>query len=311
MSGHILVVGSLNVDLITRVARLPHPGETVVGGQFHTAAGGKGANQAVAAARLGAAVHMIGRIGRDAFGSSVRAELERAGVAVEHIAYDDEMPTGTAQIVVDDNGQNAIAVASGANACLQPADVMHAAAAWSGAALLVLQLEIPLVTVAAAIAAAQERRLPVLLNAAPAQALPDELWRVADWLVVNEVEAEQFAGRALRTADEACDVALALRHPGHQVVVTLGEHGAVLADERGATLVPAPAVDVLDTTAAGDAFVGALAAALQRGVENVDAIRRAVVAGSLACTRLGAIPSLPTAQDVNAWNARLTVSPLA
>jgi ribokinase len=299
-SGHVLVVGSLNADLVMRAPRLPRPGETVVGGAFHVAPGGKGANQAVAAARLGAKVAMIGRVGNDAFGMLVRGELERAGVCVEHVRIDAEAPTGAGQIVVDATGQNAIVVASGANARVEVDDVMQAASAWDGAMCVVLQLEIPLVTVAATIAAAHARQIPVLLNAAPAQVLPDDLMQAVSWLVVNEVEAEQLAHRTVRSRADAIDVAAGLRNAGQRVLVTLGANGAVLVSDARTMHVPALPVDVVDTTAAGDAFVGALAAALQRGVSEGDALRDAVVAGSLACTRAGAIPSLPMAAEVDA-----------
>ena len=193
-SGHVLVVGSLNVDLVMRVARLPHPGETVPGAAFEVVAGGKGANQAAAAARLGAAVRMIGRVGADSFGERVRAALATEGVEVTDVRIDCEVPTGTAHVVVDASGQNAIVVASGANARVAVADAIGPTAAWNGAALVVLQLEIPLVTVAATVANAVARGVPVLLNAAPAQRVPADLLRAVQWLIVNEVEAAQLIG---------------------------------------------------------------------------------------------------------------------
>lgn len=294
---HILVVGSLNADLVMHAARLPRPGETVIGASFHIAAGGKGANQAVAAARLGAPVAMLGRVGNDAFASLVRDELVSAGVNVDALLVDRETATGTAQIVVDADGRNAIVVASGANACVDVSNVTRAAA-WDGATLVVLQLEIPLVAVAAAVATARTRGVPVILNAAPAQCLPDDLWHAVDWLVANEVEAEQLSGEAIRSVDDAMRVATALHRSRQRVVITLGGNGAVLVGEAPPLHLPAPTVDVVDTTAAGDAFVGALAAALHSGASDADAVRAAVIAGSLACTKLGAIPSLPTTDDI-------------
>jgi len=296
--GHVLVVGSLNTDLVMRAPRLPRPGETVVGASFHMAPGGKGANQAVAAARLGAAVKMIGRVGNDAFGQLVRAAVADAGVGVDAIQVDSKNPTGTAQVIVDAQGQNSIVVASGANACLSVADVTRATAQWEGASVVVLQLEVPLMTVAAAIAMAAERRVPVLLNAAPAQSLPDELWHSVGWLVVNEVEMEQLGERAIASVDDAIVAARQVRRRGQHVVVTLGAAGAIVVGDGEVLHAQAPPVDVVDTTAAGDAFVGALAAALRRGLAPPDAMQQAVVAGSLACTKAGAIPSLPTAADV-------------
>ena len=297
-SAHVLVVGSLNTDLVMRAARLPRPGETIVGAAFHMAPGGKGANQAVAAARLGVPVQMIGRIGDDAFGRLVRDAVADAGVGVDAIQIDPNNPTGTAQVIVDAQGQNAIVVASGANACLSVADVARATAQWEEASVVVLQLEVPLMTVAAAIAMAAERHVPVLLNAAPAQSLPHELWHSVDWVVANEVEMEQLAGCAGPSVDDAIAAAREVRQPGQRVVVTLGAAGAVVVGDGEVLHAQAPRVDVVDTTAAGDAFVGALAAALHGGLAPAEALQLAVVAGSLACTVAGAIPSLPTAADV-------------
>ena len=303
--GNVLVVGSLNADLIMQAARLPRRGETVVGATFHIAAGGKGANQAVAAARLGAPVAMIGRIGGDAFGALVRDELRRAGVGIDGLIVDTEAPTGTGQIVVDDCGENAIVVASGANARLTVADVVTQTAAWEAAALVVLQLETPLVTIAATIATAAARKLPVLLNAAPAQPLPADLWHAVDWLVVNEVEATQLLGQPIASVHDAIAAARALRRAEHRVVITLGAAGAVLFGDGEPMHAAAPLIAAVDTTAAGDAFVGALAAALLTATDDANAVRGAVVAGSLACTKLGAIPSLPTTDEVTALQRRL------
>jgi ribokinase len=300
-SGHVLVVGSLNADLVMRAPRLPCPGETVVGATFEVVAGGKGANQAVAAARLGAPVVMIGRVGDDAFGRLVRDELVRAGVRDDHVRVDPDYPTGTAQIVVDQAGCNAIVVASGANARVEVGDIMQATAMLAAASVAVLQLEIPLVAVAATIAAAKARAVPVVLNAAPAQPLPHDLCAAVDWLVVNEVEAEQLSGRSIRDVVDALDAAKLMRHPGQRVVVTLGAAGAVLVRDDETEHVSAPAVNVVDTTAAGDAFVGALAAGLHGGDEDREVLRAAVAAGSLACSRAGAIPSLPTVAELHAY----------
>jgi len=300
---HIFVIGSLNADLVMRAPRLPRPGETVVGAAFHVAPGGKGANQAVAAARLGAPVAMLGRIGDDSFGRLVCAELIAAGIDAGHVQVDGAAATGTAQIVVDERGHNTIVVASGANARVEVTDVVKASA-WNGAALLVLQLEIPLVTVAAAIATAVTRGVPVLLNAAPAQALPAALVEHVTWLVMNEIEAEQLTGRALASPADVEAAIRDLRQPGQRVLVTLGGAGAVLINDSGVLHVPAPVVDVIDTTAAGDACVGALAAALYRGMSDDAAVRTAVIASSLACTKLGAIPSLPTVAEMRAATPR-------
>ena len=294
----LLVIGSLNMDLIVRAARLPQPGETVIGARFSTAAGGKGANQAVAAARLGAGVRMIGRIGDDEFGHRVRAEVAAAGVEVSHVRVDTETATATGHIVVDGEGRNAIVVASGANARLTPDDLASAENAWIDARLMVLHLEIPLATHLAAIAIARERSIRVILNAAPMDVEARALIEAADCLVVNEVEAEQLAGEPITSAADALDFAHALQQRGQAIVVTIGAGGAVLATGGRTSQVAAPRVEVVDTTAAGDAFVGGFSAALLRGLPETEALRHGVMAGSLACTRLGAIPSLPVRSEL-------------
>ncbi len=303
MSGgkHVLVVGSLNADLVMRTPKLPLPGETVLGGSFQIVAGGKGANQAVAAARLGAAVKMIGRVGDDQFGALLRRELQTANVDASGVCTDREAPTGTATVLVDAAGQNSIVVASGCNARLSASDIAADAEQFAHAAFLVLQLEIPLETNFAAVAAAHAHGVPVILNAAPAQALPAAFVAAADWLVVNEVEAMQLSGATLHSRDDAQAAAARLRHSGQRVIVTLGAAGAVVVGDAGAWHYPAPAIDVVDTVAAGDAFVGALAAALHAGADDHEALRYAVIAGSLACTKEGAIPSLPGAAAVESW----------
>ncbi len=279
-----------------RAPRLPRLGETLLGASFHMAPGGKGANQAAAAARLGAAVVMVGRVGDDAFGAVARRALAQAGVNVDHLLIDSSASTGTAQIVVDGAGHNTIVVASGANASLAGDDLE--VSAWQGAGLLVLQLEVPLPTITAAVETARRQGTAILLNAAPAQPLAAELTRAVDWLVVNEVEAEQLSGVAVRTPADAVTLGRTLGAPGQRVAITLGAAGAVLVRDTTSLHIPAPAVSVVDSTGAGDAFVGALAAAFLSGLPDDVALRRAVVAGSLACTKLGAIPSLPTADEL-------------
>ncbi len=305
----VRVIGSLNVDLVMHTDRLPRPGETITGATFHIAAGGKGANQAVAAARLGARVAMIGRIGADSFGQVVRDELAAAGVDTSHVSVDSHAPTGTAQIVVDAAGQNAIVVASGANHRLPASEVGNASDAWRHAALIVLQLEVPLATVTAAVTVARARGVPVLLNAAPARPLPDDFLAVVDWLVVNEIEAEQLlaakgSGTPIRTPADALAAAAALQQPGQHVVVTLGALGAVVVGPGRSLQIAAPVVEAIDTTAAGDALVGALASALRERRSPEEALLQGVLAGSFACTRIGAIPSLPTAAELHAFRCQ-------
>jgi ribokinase len=300
----IVVIGSLNIDLISVTPRLPRPGETVLGKSFHMAAGGKGANQAVAAARLGAPVAMVGRVGDDPFARLVRDEMTAAGVDIERVLTEPSAFTATGSIFVDASGQNSIVVSAGANARLTPNDVVASAPVLDRAALVILQLEIPLRTNEAALEAARRRKVPVILNAAPMDVAASALIAACDWLVVNEIEAEQLVGREVRDAADAVVAAESMQRPQQRIVITLGAGGAVLVYENQSCHVPAPVVDVVDTTAAGDAFVGALGAVLQRGGGDDDALRRAVLAGSLACTKMGAIPSLPTADQVQALRAR-------
>lgn len=292
----IVVVGSLNCDLVSRVARAPGPGETVLATSFHTFVGGKGCNQAIAAARAAAArgaVAMVGRVGRDGFAGALLAKLDEAGVERSGVREDAHAATGVATITVDDAGQNSIVVAPNANATFSPADVDDARATFDGAAVVLLQLEIPLETATRAAALGRAAGARVILVPAPApERLPEELLALVDVLVPNEIEARALAGLPVTAApDEAAE---RLRSRGvATVIVTLGGDGALVTDQDGASLVPAVPIEVIDTTGAGDAFAGALAAALASGVDVREATRFAVAAGSLACTKLGAEPSLP------------------
>ena len=299
MAAHITVVGSLNMDLIARTPRFPQPGETIIGSDFHTVPGGKGANQAVAAARLGAQVSMVGRVGRDGFAESLLNNLVAAGVDHAFVIQDPEAATGVALIAVDDAGQNSIIVASGANVRLSPTDVDGAEAAIAGADALLLQLESPLETVTRAAKAAHAHGVPVILNPAPARSLPDALLALVDVLIPNESETALLTGLPVGDPAEAEAAATALRGLGvGTVILTLGERGALLAREDGAEYFPAFEVTPVDTTAAGDAFVGGFAVALGEGRSLAEAVQWGNGAGALATTRLGAQPSLPTRQDL-------------
>jgi ribokinase len=296
----IVVVGSLNMDLVLRVERLPQPGETVLGGAYETHPGGKGANQAVAAARLGGRVRMVGRVGEDAFGQSLKAGLAREGVDTTWIR-ESPGPSGVAFILVDPRGQNQIAVAPGANARLTPGDLPEEA--FREARVLLLQLEVPLETVERAVALGREAGARVLLNAAPVQSLPPGVLHGVDLLLVNEVEAGQLAGASPpRSPEEGLALARRLRDlvPRARVVLTLGAQGAVWWGEGGGHI-PAFPVEAVDATAAGDAFAGALAVALAEGMKTEAALRFASAAGALAATRPGAQPSLPRRTEVNAF----------
>jgi len=294
----IAVVGSLNMDLIVRSPRIPRPGETILGGTFHTAPGGKGANQAVAAARLGGTVAMVGRVGSDAFGDQLLGSLAADGVDAAHVARD-SAATGIALITVDDAGQNSIVVASGANAHLSPADVDGAASAIAAAGVLLLQLESPPETALRAAELARAHGATVVLNPAPARALPDALLKLVDVLVPNESETSLLTGLPVGDVAQAEAAAEALLRLGvGAVILTLGARGALLAHAGGVEAVPPFPVTPLDTTAAGDAFLGALAVALAEGRPLAEAARWGNAAGALATTRLGAQPSLPTRQEI-------------
>jgi ribokinase len=292
----VAVVGSLNLDLVIRVAELPGPGETVTGGDLFRNPGGKGANQAVAAARLGRRVAMIGCVGDDQAGADLLASLEGDGVDSSRVRVVDGVPSGTAFITVRGDGENQIVVSPGANARLTPGDVAAAEAALAAATVTLLQLEIPLEAVAAAARTAGGR---VVLNPAPVRPLPAELLAQVDVLVPNRVELGQLAGGpAPSTVSEA--VRLAGRLAARAVVVTLGADGALVVGDGQASHVPAVPVQPVDTTAAGDAFCGGLADALAAGAGLGDAARRAVRVAAAACLRHGAQASLPTPAEVAA-----------
>ena len=300
----IVVIGSLNMDLVVKAPRLPRPGETLVGYTFQTVPGGKGANQAVAAARLGTRVAMVGRVGEDAFGPRLLAGLADHGVDTSHVQRDHEAPTGTAMIIVDQAGENAIVVVPGANGRVTPSDVDAAEALLSQAHLLILQFEIPLPTVEYAMDVAARHRLKVILNPAPARPVPAEFLRKADVLVLNEIEAQVMTGVSVVDVNSAAAARRALQQKTAQVtVVTVGERGAFLATEQEAMHIPAPRVEVVDTTAAGDAFVSGLAVSLLTGALLREAVRYATCAGTLAVTKFGAQTSLPSAAEVQAFMA--------
>ena len=296
----VLVVGSLNMDLRIRTPRLPAPGETLTGSGFDTDGGGKGANQAVAAARQGARVAMLGAVGQDAHGAALLAALQADGIdthAVEHIAG---TPSGTAAILLMPDGENSIVVIPGANHALTPERVRAQADRLRQARVVVAQLECPLDAVAEALAIAREAGAVTVLNAAPVQPLGDALLGQLDWLVVNEIEAAALAGMPVPGPAEARAVAEQLRRCGpRQVLVTLGAEGLVLAGPEGTLALPAPRVQAVDTTGAGDTVVGALAAALSAGRPLREALTRAQAAAALAVTRLGTQSAMPTAAEVD------------
>jgi ribokinase len=296
MRPKIVVVGSSNTDMVVRAEHLPLRGETVLGEKFIMTAGGKGANQAVAAARLGAEVTFVARLGRDMFGDKALAGFQAEGIHTDYIVRDDEELSGVALIVVDHKAENIITVAPGSNGRLSPLDVAAADPAIKAADCVLLQLEIPLEAVRAAIELAKRHNVKVMLNPAPARTLPADLLRLIDVLTPNESEAANLAGCERYAAEEVLP-GLAARGPS-SVVVTLGARGCdVLVDDRPQH-VPSFPVEAVDTTGAGDCFNGALAVALARGLKMVEAIQYANAAAALAVTRFGAQLSMPTDEEV-------------
>ncbi|MCH4563973.1 ribokinase [Halomonas sp. EGI 63088] len=290
----VVVVGSLNMDLVVRAPRHPQPGETLTGHALVTTPGGKGANQAVALARLGASTAMIGCVGDDAHGHALLAGLDQEGILRQGMRLTSTRPTGVAMIQVDDASQNCIVVIPGSNAELLPADVERGDALLRSAKLLVCQLEVPLETVRHALDRARRHGCTTLLNAAPAMALPNDVLARVDWLVVNETEAAALSGQAVTHPDEAAQAAQRLRRQGcRRVLVTLGAQGVVAACDDSLHHYPAPAVTAMDTTAAGDTFVGGFAAALAREAGVETAIREGQAAAAIAVTRAGAQSSIP------------------
>lgn len=294
----ITVFGSINIDLIARVDRLPRPGETVGGSSFAAAAGGKGANQALAAARAGAPVRLLGAVGQDGFAEEALARLRDAGVDLTGVRSVAE-PTGTAVILVDGRGENVIAVIPGANGALGAGDA--AALRFAPGDLLLLQFEVPVAAAHAAAAAAKAAGIRVVLNLAPFHSDATALLPYVTDLIVNESEAELLAGSLGRREAMEQDRAAALaRRLGVNVVLTLGGDGAVACFDGRMERVPALAVKATDTIGAGDTFCGYLAAALHQGTNTSAALRLAVAAASLSCTRPGAQPSIPWRGEVEA-----------
>lgn len=296
----ILVFGSISLDLTTYAPRLPALGETLFGHSFVTSPGGKGSNQAVAAARLGAPTRFIGRLGDDAFGSEVLADVKAQGVDMSDVYIDPEHDTALAVISVDDNADNAITVISGVNMAIGEEDVARAEAVLGETRVLLLQLEIPLDACLSIARKAREQGVIVIFDPAPATDLPREAYELADVITPNEIETEMLIGFKPTNPEEAAKAAAALRERGAATaIIKLGAQGAYFEGPEGSGFVPAFSVESVDTVAAGDAFNGGLAVALQEGKSMEEAVRFAAAAGALATTRHGAMLSMPHRDEVD------------
>jgi ribokinase len=295
----IVVIGSSNTDMVIRTPRIPRPGETVLGGEFFMAPGGKGANQAVAAARAGGEVHLIARVGDDVFGQQSLDGFVSDGIHVDLIVRDKDAPSGVALIIVGPDGENCIAVASGSNSRLGVADVRLAKPVITSADIILMQLESPLETVREAAEIAASAGVPVVLNPAPARALGDDLLKRVAYLTPNETEAEILTGITLIKKSDLAKAADALLAKGIKaVLITLGSKGVYVATREKKEVMPAFKVIPVDTTAAGDAFNGGLAVALAEGRPLLEAARFANAAAALATTKMGAQPSLAGRDDI-------------
>jgi ribokinase len=297
---NIVVVGSSNTDMILKVPRIPKPGETILGGRFTTAAGGKGANQAVAAARAGGKITFIARVGDDMFGQQARGGFESDNINVEFLKTDSKEPSGVALIYVDKKGENSIAVASGANAALSLKDIDDAEEKIKAADILLMQLETPLKTVTRAAHIAKQAGVKVILNPAPAHQLDDSLLSMLSVITPNESEAELLTGIIVNDSSEAEKAATRLLDRGLEIVIiTLGSKGAFLKTKDHSELVPGFKVEAIDATAAGDVFNGALAVAIAEDKPIRDAVLFANAAAALSVTKLGAQPSAPFKEDID------------
>lgn len=299
MSSKIIVVGSMNMDMVVKTSHIPQPGETVLGGSFFMNPGGKGANQAVAVARLGGDVTFIGKIGDDIFGKQSSQLFDEEGVDTGGILSDFNSPSGIALITVDESGENSIVVAPGANAHLEPADVEVVLDKYPKSKILLIQLEIPMRTVEFTARLARHKGMQVVLNPAPANELVPSIFGLIDMITPNVNEAEMLSGIRITDISSARQAAERIHAQGvKHVVITLGKGGAALLENGVFYHIPAPEVETVDTTAAGDVFNGALVVALAEGKKMTDAVSFACRAASIAVTKLGAQASIPFRNEV-------------
>lgn len=303
MSIPIYVIGSSNTDMVVKAAALPKPGQTVLGGTFLMNAGGKGANQAVTAARLGGGVTFVANVGNDIFGRQAIQHCQAENIKTTFITTDPDQPSGVALINVDEKGENSIMVAPGANSFLDIRKVQEALLSMTQPTILLLQLEIPLATVEFVIEEAHQRGFKVILNPAPANTLRAELLKYIYLITPNESEAELLTGIKVENEASAEQAAVTLHRQGvANVVITLGSRGAYLSSRNVKAIIPAPLVTAYDTTAAGDCFNGALAVALSEGQELADAVSFACKAAAISVTRMGAQSSIPSRREVDQLN---------
>jgi len=296
----ITVIGSTNTDMVIKTSKLPSPGETILGGNFLMNPGGKGANQAVAAARLNGQVILVAKTGEDLFGQQAKKLFRSENLDTEYLTSDPVVPSGIALITVDDHGENCIVVAPGANARLVREDIVNALPALMKSEFILMQLEIPLDTVIYAAEIAYKAGRKVILNPAPAQQLPTELLSMLYMITPNETEAELLTGIPVIDIDSAKAAAKILLGKGVEVaVITMGSKGALLVTAENAELIPAYKVEAIDTTAAGDCFNGALTVALSEGAELKDAVSFANKAASISVTRMGAQASAPYRHEID------------
>jgi ribokinase len=295
----IYVIGSSNTDMVIKTERLPIPGETIMGGSFMMNAGGKGTNQAVAAARLGGHVTFVGCVGDDSFGHATIEQLTKEGIQTEFVQVDIQQPSGVALINVDANGENSIVVAPGANASLLPDRLEEFFNQLQRPAIVLVQLEIPIITVECIIQQCAVKSIPVILNPAPARPIRDDLLPYLYAITPNESEAELLTGIPVNDTNSAIKAAQILHRKGvSKVIITRGKNGAYWSDGKSTGKVPSPIVHAVDTTAAGDCFNGAVAVALSESFSLPEAVAFACKAASLSVTRMGAQPSLPTRKEL-------------
>lgn len=305
----ITVVGSANIDLTFRTPRFPHPGETLTGHALHQCMGGKGANQAVAAARLGADVTFVACVGSDAFGKAAMEAYASDGIHTTFIRQVENQPTGTAAILVDDQAENCIIVVAGANALLKPSDICNASSTIQNSNAVLCQLETPVDAAVEAFRIARAINVLTILTPAPASHVTHELLTLCDICVPNKTEISTLTGQAIHSESDAIRAAEKLCERGvKRVALTMGSDGVLLLDESGSTRIPAINVDAVDTTGAGDAFTAALAVSLAEGKTFRDAARRASIVAAISVTRLGTQTAFPAKNEVSEW---LTIKEIA